>query len=432
MDFEYLLFLQNLRAEAPNFINSLLLFISEFAAGSLPVVIIVVFYWCIDKRTGQRMGLCFAGATMVTQLIKNIACVYRPWKQDARLQIAPEAAATATGYSFPSGHATLAASFYGNLAAYLKKYSKWWILPCVLLTLLTAFARNWLGAHTPQDVLVGMMIALVVLLLSKYLLDWADGGKNRDWLLATIGVILSAAMLIYTSVKPYPMDVLPDGTLLVDPWDMVTDCYKAAGAMMGFCLGWVLERHFVGFDAKGAGKARMIRGVVGVALLLAVRKGMKAAGNLLLDAHWLGFAEMFGLMLFAIVLYPALFQWAERRKSKSWNWAFRAKMARSAFLWFFTESWGSKQGIRRSPKSCTRKEHESATNPIAKRGQGAIAPCRIKGQRPLWGLGQRPNCSASDQSQGSRQQRCRQRSVPASNSARPQTRLQAALPPKIP
>ena len=143
MDFEYLLFLQNLRAEAPNFINSLLLFISEFAAGSLPVVIIVVFYWCIDKRTGQRMGLCFAGATMVTQLIKNIACVYRPWKQDARLQIAPEAAATATGYSFPSGHATLAASFYGNIAAYLKKYSKWWILPCVLLTLLTAAASAW-------------------------------------------------------------------------------------------------------------------------------------------------------------------------------------------------------------------------------------------------------------------------------------------------
>ena len=48
-----------------------------------------------------------------------------------------------------------------------------------------------------------------------------------------------------------------------------------------------------------------------------VEKGLKAAGNLLLDAHWLGFAEMFGLMLFAIVLYPALFQWVEGRKSKS-------------------------------------------------------------------------------------------------------------------
>lgn len=316
MDLEYLLFLQNLRESAPSVINSILLFISEFAAGSLPVAIIVVFYWCIDKRAGQRMGLCFAGATMVTQLIKNTACVYRPWKQDARLHIAPEAEATATGYSFPSGHATLGASFYGNLAAYLKKYSKWWILPCVLLTLLTAFARNWLGAHTPQDVLVGMLIALAVLLLSKPLLDWADGGEKRDLLVAGVGLVLSAAMLIFTSVKPYPMDYLPDGSLLVDPWDMVTDCYKAAGAMMGFCLGWALERHFVGFDAKGEVKTRVIRGVVGVALLLAVQKGLKLAGNALLDAHWSGFVQMFGLMVFAIAAYPALFQWTEKRGMK--------------------------------------------------------------------------------------------------------------------
>ena len=28
------------------------------------------------------------------------------------------------------------------------------------------------------------------------------------------------------------------------------------------------------------------------------------------------------------------------------------------------------------------------------------APCRVKGQRPLWGLGQRPNRSAGDHSKG--------------------------------
>ena len=87
--------------------------------------------------------------------------------------------------------------------------------------------------------------------------------------------------------------------------------------------------------------------------------------------------------------------------------------------------------LKRSPKSCTRKEHESATNSIAKRGQGAVAPCRVKGQRPLWGLGQRPNCSASDHHLKCTQQRRRQRSVPASNFARPQTRPQAALPPRF-
>ncbi len=55
------------------------------------------------------------------------------------------------------------------------------------------------------------------------------------------------------------------------------------------------------------------------------------------------------------------------------------------------------------------------------------APCRVKGQRPLWGLGQRPNCSAGDQFKGRSQQKRRQRSVPASNFALPQERPQAAL-----
>ena len=89
------------------------------------------------------------------------------------------------------------------------------------------------------------------------------------------------------------------------------------------------------------------------------------------------------------------------------------------------------KGLGEAPKSCTRKEHESATNSIAKRGQGAIAPCRVKGQRPLWGLGQRPNCSAGDQHLKRTQQRRRQRSVPASNFARPQTRPQATLSPRF-
>ena len=89
---------------------------------------------------------------------------------------------------------------------------------------------------------------------------------------------------------------------------------------------------------------------------------------------------------------------------------------------------GANKGLGEATKSCTRKEHESATNSIARRGQGAIAPCRVKGQRPLWGLGQRPNSSTGDQYAKRAQQRCRQRSVPASNSALPQERPQAALP----
>ena len=39
-------------------------------------------------------------------------------------------------------------------------------------------------------------------------------------------------------------------------------------------------------------------------------------------------------------------------------------------FWFFMESWGANKDLGEAPKSCTRKEHESATTPIAQRGQG--------------------------------------------------------------
>ena len=58
--------------------------------------------------------------------------------------------------------------------------------------------------------------------------------------------------------------------------------------------------------------------------------------------------------------------------------------------WFFTESWGANKDLGEAPKSCTRKEHESATNSIARRGQGEMplagsrdsVPCGVWGNAP--------------------------------------------------
>ena len=59
---------------------------------------------------------------------------------------------------------------------------------------------------------------------------------------------------------------------------------------------------------------------------------------------------------------------------------------------------------KQSQKSSTRKEYDEATNSIARRGQGGIPPCRVKGRRPLWGLGQRPNRCSSKLLKGNSQQ----------------------------
>ena len=98
------------------------------------------------------------------------------------------------------------------------------------------------------------------------------------------------------------------------------------------------------------------------------------------------------------------------------------------------ETMGQVKPAPRAPESAgNRQVREKHSSRAAKKGSREgfrpifFLPCRVKGQRPLWGLGQRPNCFSGAQLKGSRQQRRRQRSVPASNFALPQERPQLAL-----
>ena len=106
-------------------------------------------------------------------------------------------------------------------------------------------------------------------------------------------------------------------------------------------------------------------------------------------------------------------------------WFIRVFIAQKRHLYSKTQQKATRGRSMKARPTQSRKGVKGGLRPFSS------APCRVKGQRPLWGLGQRPNCSAGDQYVKGAQQRCRQRSVPASNFARPQTRPQAALPPSF-
>ena len=88
---------------------------------------------------------------------------------------------------------------------------------------------------------------------------------------------------------------------------------------------------------------------------------------------------------------------------------------------------GANKDLGEAPKSCTRKEHESATNSIAKRGQGGtsslfVCPLQGQGTASLVGFGATPQLFRVKPTQRKKSTRRRQRSVPASNFALPQER----------
>jgi undecaprenyl-diphosphatase len=117
---------------------------------------VLAFYLKGWRLTAVLLLVSTAGSSLLTTVLKAVFGRARPELFDSQY--------TASFYSFPSGHATVAAGFYGALTlilAYrLRGYARWAVLACgVSLVLLIGFSRLYLGVHYPTDVLAGYLAA---------------------------------------------------------------------------------------------------------------------------------------------------------------------------------------------------------------------------------------------------------------------------------
>lgn len=261
---EYLLFLQNIRESCPEILNWIFVGISE-AIVYLGAIVSIIVYFCVDKRAGAFMGFNIIGGDFAGNALKMTACVYRPWIKYPNIYPAAEVAESATGYSFPSAHTAAAVTTYGSIAMLLKK-KKGVIVTCAILTLLTAFARNYLGCHTLEDVLVAMLEMAVVLTVNVFAQRWLDADEKRDIIIFVGGIVISVAALLFFIFKSYPMDYMPDGSLIVDPVTLTADGYGSLGMFFAWIIGWFVERRFVNFETEGTKKEKIIRALIVVAV----------------------------------------------------------------------------------------------------------------------------------------------------------------------
>lgn len=128
-----------------------------------------------------------------------------------------------------------------------------------LLVLLVAFSRNYLGVHTPQDVLVGIVAGTLVMFLTMKLMQWVEHHSEKDLLVVCIGAGLGILVAIYAAVKPYPVDTDAAGKVLVEGAKMANDTFKGVGWSIAFLTGWLLERRFVQFSTDISMMRRMTR-----------------------------------------------------------------------------------------------------------------------------------------------------------------------------
>lgn len=316
LEIDFLLALQGVRESAPDAVNQFFLVLSSFVVGPLPVLVTALVFWCVNKRAGYFMASGYLACSCVNQLVKNIACINRPWILDAR--VVPDAAAMpeATGYSFPSGHTACATGFFGSIALWLRSH-KLVVALCLVLIALSGFSRMWLGCHCPKDVVVAWLLSAAVLAGMYWAAKLVHRHPSWDIPLAVAVFALSALALVFLELKPYPLEYAADGSLLVDPFAMKTDCFKNMGGLMAMSIAWPLERRLIRFSEGGSLPVRIARGAVG-ALLVAVLYMWLFPVLLkpLLGVQVYAFLRYFVLIIMLVAVYPACFKAVEQRFCK--------------------------------------------------------------------------------------------------------------------
>lgn len=304
MDIRYLLWLQDLRNASGGLFDEFFNALSKFAVDILPFLPFVIF-WGIDKTWGYLFLTNHWVGELINGLIKLTVCAYRPWIRSDLIEPAGDSKVAATGYSFPSGHTRVATTDYATVAVWQQKKRRWLAILCSILILLTGFSRNYLGVHTPQDVIVAFLESLLIIyIVIKIYPKIKDNEKTLD-LLTVLGIITVIVSLFYIQWKPYPLDYDTAGNLLVDPKKMMNDCFKACGALLGFLIGSYVDRHYTHYEIPTGARELPLLVCVGTGLAFAWKELFAPATVVAaFGGHWGNFLSRLFLLLFVMCVWP--------------------------------------------------------------------------------------------------------------------------------
>ena len=234
-----MILLHFLAAHRTPFLDAFFLAVSELGRGYIILALGAAILWLASPRLGYRAFFGTLAADILCDAIKALARVPRPWILDPTLSPVHSASATITSYSFPSGHATAFTAFLLILAAALPApHRRRAMVAAIVLSLLMAFSRLYLGVHTPADVTVGLLLAAAATWLTTRFAPRIETSP-RARAIASLSLLLAVAALwiAFTFIPPPP-----------DNPQYAKSLFRGLCALLALLPSALLERRYVKHD----------------------------------------------------------------------------------------------------------------------------------------------------------------------------------------
>jgi membrane-associated phospholipid phosphatase len=253
-----LLFFQNISSP---FLDSFANLASAVGEQTFVIAVMLYILWNLDKKKGFTICSTLLFSVMSMGLLKAIVRAPRPFQ--VLESIDGKRLATATGYSFPSGHTTTGASFYSSLAFAYKKRTL--SILCAIMIVLVGTSRLYLGVHWPIDVFGGLVLGIGITLIAYAKLSKLYENKEKRYSFTVVigSITFVAALALAILLNLHRVDEVA-----------FTDLMKTLALAGGGYLGFAFEVKKVNYSVEASLRKKLLRfflGMVGVVSIMALK-----------------------------------------------------------------------------------------------------------------------------------------------------------------
>lgn len=223
--------------------------------GVFYLLIMAPLYWAFDPPLGRRLAVRFMFSACLNSWTKSLLLRPRPF--EVSTAITPIVMEHSPG--LPSGHAQHSLAVWGTLARGLRR--RWLTVAVLVFCLAMGLSRLVAGVHYPQDVLVGWLLGLAIIIgferaEARWLPSLRAMSPRRQMEVAAAAVLVAGLLTRAAAMRR--------GATL-------NDAAAPLGMMLGLLFGIIWERAWLRYQPPRGWLARAGASLLGLVTLLGLQ-----------------------------------------------------------------------------------------------------------------------------------------------------------------